>query len=137
MTHSKAKENLIPQAHVLTVDEQSKGGKASGVSRRQRKRVKDVADILLALPVEVGEVVDIENLQTINDDTNIDVITAISCEIIRQALDGNLNAIKLLFTLTGEYSTRYNIQACEVVDDESAREIDEYFARKYSQINVE
>ena len=33
-------QNLVPQAHVLTVEEQSMGGKASGESRRKMKNLK-------------------------------------------------------------------------------------------------
>jgi hypothetical protein len=34
-------DNLIPQAHVLTVDDQSKGGKKSAEVRRVRKSFKE------------------------------------------------------------------------------------------------
>lgn len=40
-------ENLIPQAHVLTVEEQSNGGKASVKARRERKRLKAELEALL------------------------------------------------------------------------------------------
>ena len=33
-------QNLVPQAHVLSVEEASKGGKASGESRRKMKNLK-------------------------------------------------------------------------------------------------
>lgn len=122
----KRHENLIPQAHALTVDEQSKGGKASGVARRNRKRIKEVADILLALPIKSGDLTDIDDLQTITDDTNTDVITGITVNLIKQALDGDLRAVQLLFTLTGEYSTRYNIHAnAEINRDESLIRLEE------------
>lgn len=34
-------KNLIPQAHVLTVEEASKGGKASVKARRDKKKIRD------------------------------------------------------------------------------------------------
>lgn len=44
----KGTKNLIPQAHVLTVEEQSAGGKASAAARKRRadlrKAVQDVLD---------------------------------------------------------------------------------------------
>lgn len=40
-------ENLIPQAHVLTVDEQSAGGLASAESRRNKKRGRELLQMLL------------------------------------------------------------------------------------------
>ena len=39
---SGGKENLIPQAHVLTLEEQSAGGKASGEARRKKATMLDV-----------------------------------------------------------------------------------------------
>lgn len=44
-------KNLIPQAHILTVEEQSKGGKESVESRRKKKLLKDCMIDLLELPV--------------------------------------------------------------------------------------
>lgn len=133
----KRQANLIPQAHVLTVEEQSKGGKASVNSRRLRKRAKEVADVLLALPISKGDLIELEELQAINEDTNTDVITGIVCSIIKKALDGDLRASQLLFTLTGEYSTRYNLQASGVIRDESLErfeeDIAEYFTRGFNR----
>lgn len=34
-------ENLVPQAHVLTVEEQSKGGKKSAEARKEKKLFKE------------------------------------------------------------------------------------------------
>ena len=71
-------KNLIPQAHRLTVEEQSKGGKASGVSRNfkgaLKKRLK-------------------ENPEAV--DTIID-------SLIQQAESGNIKAVECLIDLTGE-----------------------------------
>ena len=41
------KENLIPQAHVLTVDEQSKGGQKSGEARRAKKTLREAMQVLM------------------------------------------------------------------------------------------
>lgn len=40
-------KNLIPQAHILSVEEASKGGKASAESRKLRKRTQDILRDLL------------------------------------------------------------------------------------------
>jgi len=40
-------QNLIPQAHVLTVEESSKGGKASGKARREKATMKATLEMLL------------------------------------------------------------------------------------------
>ena len=43
-------KNLIPQAHILTVEEASKGGKASVEARRKRRTLKE--ELLLMLEDE-------------------------------------------------------------------------------------
>lgn len=43
-------QNLIPQAHVLTVEEQSKGGVASGEAKRKRKTIAEALRIALEQP---------------------------------------------------------------------------------------
>ena len=40
-------DNLIPQAHVLTVEESSKGGIASGIARREKATMKATLEMLL------------------------------------------------------------------------------------------
>lgn len=40
----KSDKNLIPQAHVLTVEEQSAGGKASVEARRRKKLFKEILE---------------------------------------------------------------------------------------------
>lgn len=45
------RKNLIPQAHVLTVEEQSKGGIASGEARRRKKNLAELAKTFADLAV--------------------------------------------------------------------------------------
>ena len=49
--NDKRQKNLIPQAHTLTVEEQSAGGKASGEARRRKSDLRKL--FALALDVEV------------------------------------------------------------------------------------
>ena len=42
-------QNLIPQAHKLTVEEQSKGGIASGERRRAKKSMSELAKIIASV----------------------------------------------------------------------------------------
>lgn len=44
-------QNLIPQAHTLSVEEASRGGKASGESRRKMKNLKMCLEYLAQKPV--------------------------------------------------------------------------------------
>ena len=79
-------ENLIPQAHKLTVEEQSKGGKASGISRNfkgaLKKRLKD------------------------NPETMDNIIEA----LVNQAESGNVKAVECLIDLNGESVQRESLR---------------------------
>ena len=78
-------KNLVPQAHRLTGEEQSKGGRASGISRNfkgaLKKRLK-------------------ENPETV--DTIIE-------SLIQQAESGNIKAVECLIDLNGESVQRENL----------------------------
>ena len=71
-------ENLIPAAHKLTVEEQSRGGKASAVSRSFRSATKK----RLREHPELFE----------------EIITM----LIEKSLDGDLKAFELVLELSGE-----------------------------------
>ena len=45
-------KNLIPQNHVLTVEEASKGGQNSVKSRRRKKTMKQLMEMLLDKPTK-------------------------------------------------------------------------------------
>ncbi len=47
-------DNLVPQAHKLTVEEASKGGKASGEARRKKREIREMLEEYLSMPAEVN-----------------------------------------------------------------------------------
>lgn len=47
-------QNLIPAAHRLTVEEASKGGKASGEARRKKREIREMLEEYLAMPAKVN-----------------------------------------------------------------------------------
>lgn len=51
-------ENLIPQAHKLTVDEQSKGGRNSGRTRRKKKTFRELIQVFGATYVSKPDIVE-------------------------------------------------------------------------------
>lgn len=61
-------QNLIPQAHVLTVEEQSKGGVESGKSKRRRRTLKEELLLMLEDP---------------------EVQQSVAAALIREATEGN------------------------------------------------
>lgn len=123
---NKGHENLIPQAHVLTVDEQSAGGRKSAEVRRERRKAKDTLNALLALPVSDGTALDPEQLTCIKDKQNTDVNTQILIQLINSALHGNIRAIQEIYTLTQERNTRMQIES-DLSVDESYRKLQELF----------
>lgn len=134
---NKGHDNLIPQAHVLTVGEQSAGGRRSAEVRRERRKAKDTLNILLGLPVKAGSVADPDELNSIKDKSNTDCNTSILVNLVKSALDGDINAVRLIYTLTGEYTTKTQIEA-DIPMDESLKRLKEtmgnngLFSRKES-----
>lgn len=51
---ASSKDNLIPQAHVLTLEEQSAGGKASVEARRQKKAMREMLEMCLEMKNNKG-----------------------------------------------------------------------------------
>lgn len=94
--------NLIPvterskeEARALS----SKGGKASGVTRRRKKTMKDAMNLLLALPVDDANRAKMERLgidPSIADNQMLMLIAA-----FQQAIKGNVRAMEFIKEITG------------------------------------
>lgn len=94
-------KNLKPQAHKLTVEEQSKGGQKSAEVRREKRQLREDMTELLKLPVadmrkwnklaRMG--VDIEKI-----DNNMLLVAALFLE----AANGDVSAFKEIRDLVGE-----------------------------------
>lgn len=88
------KENLIPGAHRLTIEEQSMGGKASGEVRRQK------ATLRKALQAVLNDTFTDSNG---NQATGAEVLLASMFKIASNTRDRNaVNAFKALLELSGE-----------------------------------
>ena len=122
---NKGWNNLVPQAHTLTVDEQSAGGRKSAEVRRERRKARDTLNALLALPVSDGVALDPEQLTCIKDKQNTDVNTAILVQLVNSALHGNIKAIQEVYTLTQERNTRMQIEAETPIDESLLKLIDD------------
>ena len=124
-------ENLIPGVHKLTREENRRGGVNSGVARRQKRSASEVAKMILEGSLRGEDIV--EGIEV--DDNS--VICGIVAMLARKGLDGNVKATELLLTLAGEYEPRASVKANVVRDDESLRELDEYFARKRAEYQAD
>ena len=87
-------KNLIPQAHKLTVEEQSKGGKKSAKSKKEKKYIKENLESLMLMNLK-----DIRLKNKMLDLGIVEDITiqnAICCAVVQQALNGNLKAFQII-----------------------------------------
>ena len=89
------KSNLIPQAHKLTVDEQSKGGKKSAKSKKQKKYIKENLEELMSMDLKDTRIKEqMRSLGVLEENMNIQ--NAISFAVVQQALYGNLKAFSII-----------------------------------------
>ena len=83
-------QNLIPQAHKLTVEEASKGGKASAKARRDKKDLRKALEILL------------EKKYTDKAGNKILGTDAIAAKLFEQAMKGNIRAFETIRSTVGQ-----------------------------------
>lgn len=83
-------QNLIPQAHKLTVEEQSAGGKASGKARAERRDLRRALEILLEKDWED------------KSGNKLSGTDAISLKLFEQAMKGNIRAFETLRDTVGQ-----------------------------------
>ena len=108
------KENLIPQAHVLTVEEQSKGGKKSVEMRRQKKTVQKILnDFLSTAAKDSPQVSKLAAKMGLQDDGSIKDLFTIVCTL-NTLKDGNLSDLERLSKLLGEQT--------EIADTEAQKQ---------------
>ena len=94
------KDNLIPQAHVLTVKEQSAGGKASVEARRRKKTMAETINRLMELPLIEGE--HKETLKKLGlEESELNNQAAMVVSMYQEALKGNVKAFDSLRDTSG------------------------------------
>lgn len=95
------KNNLIPQAHKLTVDEQSRGGKKSVKSKKEKRYIKNLFEQLLSLELKDDTLKEkIKALGIPEDEITIQMALCVS--ITNRALQGNLKAFEIIQNSTGQ-----------------------------------
>lgn len=85
-------QNLVSggKAHRLTVEEASRGGKASGEARRKRKQMREAIDELLSKEF------------TDKNGNTVDGVTALIAKVYQRAMDGDMKAVAFLRDTVGE-----------------------------------
>lgn len=76
-----------------------KGGVASGKARRRKKLLKDTVNMLLALPMQEGQLDRLTDLKSIKD-KNITVEEAMVLKQIQNAMKGDLRAFESIIALS-------------------------------------
>lgn len=94
-------KNLKPQAHKLTVEEQSRGGKKSVEARRKKKLLKECMEKLLQLPVSDKKIYKkLENMGIPSED--IDNQYRITVALFLKAASGDVAAYREIRDVMGE-----------------------------------
>lgn len=101
-------KNLVPQAHKLTVEQQSMGGKKSAESKRKRKALKEQMELLLTLPLTDERAKKQFESMGIDAD-NMDNQMAMVVKTYAQALKGNINAVNTIREIIGERVVEVNV----------------------------
>lgn len=97
-------DNLIPQAHKLTVEEASRGGKASVEARREKKTIKNIlTDLMSANIEEMPQFAEIANKLGITGDKSIKDLFVIVC-VFNNLEKGNIYDLEKLAELLNEDS---------------------------------
>ena len=91
-------KNLIPGAHSLTVEEQSRGGKKSGESRRRKRDMKACMQLLLSLPAPEDDYKTLSDMGINVEEfpENITNMLVVNAAILKAAKAGDIQAIREL-----------------------------------------
>ena len=100
-------DNLIPQAHVLTVDEASKGGKNSAEARRRKRDMRETCEIILAMTLkdpEMAKAMDVEDIHSLAEANgkNLTIQDAMIMKQAKLALMGSHRSFELIRDTVGE-----------------------------------
>ena len=119
------KENLIPQIHVLSVEEQSEGGKKSGETRREKASLKKTLKWLMESDIKLKKGSIKEQFEKIGIDTSdMNPIQLATLGLWYGAVQGNSTNYKVLMELSGElkelpYEAKEPIITVSIIDSDT------------------
>jgi hypothetical protein len=97
-------QNLIPQAHKLTVEEASKGGKKSAQVRREKKTIQKILNELLDTDVtQSPQFAKLASKMGLESDKSVKDVFTMVC-VLNSVKNGNLSDLERLAKLLGEQS---------------------------------
>lgn len=105
-------ENLVPTT-ALTEEERRamarRAGKASGKARRQKRTLRELAEIIGSMPTKNPKTIAImEKAGFKPEEMTNDMATMLAMQLKSQA--GDVSAAKLLAEMRGQYSTRVEVE---------------------------
>ena len=99
-------KNLIPQAHILTVEEQSAGGKKSAQARREKKTIQKIlADLLDSEIKDSPQFAKLASKMGVESDKSVKDIFTMVC-LLNSVKSGNLGDLERLSKLLGENNAK-------------------------------
>lgn len=107
-------DNLIPEAHKLTVEEQSAGGKASAEARRRKRDLKKALESLL------------EKDFTDKNGNIISGAEAIAMKQFEKALKGDTRAFEIVRDTAGQKPIE-KVEVAQIEKEQSMQELKELF----------
>jgi hypothetical protein len=110
-------KNLIPQAHILTVEEQSAGGKKSAEVRREKKTIQKIlADLLDSEIKDSPQFVKLASKMGVEGDKSVKDIFTMVC-LLNSVKSGNLGDLERLSKLLGEDKQNENADVISKLDE--------------------
>lgn len=100
MSKRKQDENLIPQAHKLTVEEQSRGAMKSAETRRRQKTIGTILKQWSNFAVSDRAAAQLRSMGFSDDDLVNSTLVAL--KLIEKMTKGDLEAMKMYVKLTGQ-----------------------------------
>ncbi len=109
-------KNLIPQAHILTVEEQSAGGKKSAQARREKKTIQKIlADLLDSEIKDSPQFAKLASKMGLESDKSVKDIFTMVC-LLNSVKSGNLGDLERLSKLLGEDKQNENADVLSKLD---------------------
>ena len=105
-------QNLIPQAHKLTVEEASRGGIASGKAKREKKTLKQIGDMIGSLDIKSPKNRQILKDAGIEDEDMINDVGMLF-RLNLKAQQGDAKSIELLAKLRGQLKEQVSAEIIE------------------------
>lgn len=122
-------DNLIPMNQRTQEEARElgrKGGIASGIARKEKKRMKDTINSILQMTLNPGTEADLDQIKSFTElkGKNLTVEQALILQQVQKAKNGDLQALTFLRDTSGQKPVEQIEMNASV--DQKAKEIDDY-----------